>query len=95
MLTLDEYSERTGSTPDVIKIDVEGHEREVLNGAEQVLRRGRPTVIVETGHLEVLATMSAWGYVAHRINADGSLSSHNGALNLDSGGFENVCFLPR
>jgi FkbM family methyltransferase len=94
MLTLDDYSASTGSTPDVIKVDVEGHEREVLSGAERVIRENRPTVIVETGHPEVMATMSTWGYTAHRVREDGSLGSHNGVLDLDSGGFENVCFLP-
>ena len=94
MLTLDEYSERTQSTPDVIKIDVEGHEREVLNGAEHVIRESRPAVIVEVGHSEVMATMAAWGYIAHRVREDGSLARHDGVLNLDLGGFENVCFLP-
>jgi FkbM family methyltransferase len=45
-ITLDRFVESTGSTPHVIKIDVEGAELLVLRGAEQLLRRFRPHLIV-------------------------------------------------
>jgi FkbM family methyltransferase len=35
---------------DLIKIDVEGHERQVIEGARAVLERYRPTLVIETGH---------------------------------------------
>jgi FkbM family methyltransferase len=35
---------------DLIKIDVEGQERQVLDGAEATLGRFRPTLVIETGH---------------------------------------------
>jgi FkbM family methyltransferase len=35
---------------DLIKIDVEGHERKVLDGAAAILGRCRPVLVVETGH---------------------------------------------
>jgi FkbM family methyltransferase len=35
---------------DFIKIDVEGHERRVLDGASESLARFRPVLVVETGH---------------------------------------------
>jgi FkbM family methyltransferase len=35
---------------DLIKIDVEGHERQVLAGAIETLRRFRPAVVFESGH---------------------------------------------
>ena len=35
---------------DLIKIDVEGHEKQVLDGAEATLDRFRPTLVIETGH---------------------------------------------
>jgi FkbM family methyltransferase len=35
---------------DLIKIDVEGHERRVLDGAAAALARFRPALVVETGH---------------------------------------------
>ncbi len=34
-------------TPSFIKIDVEGHELKVLKGAEQTLRKHKPTVLIE------------------------------------------------
>jgi FkbM family methyltransferase len=35
---------------DLIKVDVEGHERKVLDGAAAILGRYRPVLVVETGH---------------------------------------------
>jgi len=35
---------------DLIKIDVEGHERQVLDGAQATLARFRPVLVIETGH---------------------------------------------
>jgi len=35
---------------DLVKIDVEGHERAVLAGAEAALRRFRPAIVFESGH---------------------------------------------
>jgi Methyltransferase FkbM domain len=35
---------------DLIKIDVEGHERRVLDGAETTLVRFRPALVIETAH---------------------------------------------
>ena len=44
--TLDEYSFEDIC---LVKIDVEGHELEVLKGAAQTLRRERPAILVEIG----------------------------------------------
>src|SRR5262249_42945117 len=35
---------------DLIKVDVEGHERRVLDGAAATLQQFRPTLVIETGH---------------------------------------------
>jgi hypothetical protein len=35
---------------DLIKIDVEGHERQVIDGASATLDRHRPVLVIETGH---------------------------------------------
>jgi FkbM family methyltransferase len=46
-ITLDEFCEREKTTPDVCKIDVEGHELHVLVGGQAILRRRRPVLLVE------------------------------------------------
>jgi FkbM family methyltransferase len=45
--TIDAMVERTGDHPDIIKIDVETHERAVLDGARATIERDRPALIVE------------------------------------------------
>jgi FkbM family methyltransferase len=42
--------ERRFERLDLIKIDVEGYERRVLDGAAALLRRHRPALVIETGH---------------------------------------------
>ncbi len=49
----------------LIKVDVEGHELEVLRGAEQTIRHSRPHLIIEVKdeHLvELRAMLSGWSY---------------------------------
>jgi FkbM family methyltransferase len=48
---------------DLVKLDVEGGEREVLEGASLVLTKFRPTFICEV----LDATTQAWGYQAREI----------------------------
>jgi FkbM family methyltransferase len=93
VIKLDDYVRAAGLRPDVVKIDVEGHEREVLAGAEWMLETARPIVIAETGGAETIEFMRELGYVPHRILEDGSTILHNGRLQL-IGGYENICFLP-
>lgn len=45
-MTLDRYWERTGVAPTVLKIDVEGAEGRVLQGAKALLERVRPVVFL-------------------------------------------------
>jgi Methyltransferase FkbM domain len=43
-------TERSLDRLDLIKIDVEGHERLVLDGAATILEQYRPVLVIETGH---------------------------------------------
>src|SRR5262249_26828437 len=43
-------AERSLERVDLIKIDVEGHERQVLDGANATISRCRPALVIETGH---------------------------------------------
>jgi FkbM family methyltransferase len=43
-------AERNLTRLDLIKIDAEGHERRVLDGAASILVRHRPVLVIETGH---------------------------------------------
>ncbi|WP_079061792.1 FkbM family methyltransferase [Streptomyces griseoruber] len=63
---------------DLVKIDVEGHEPAVLRGAREVLRRDRPTVMLEALRDAPLETLTArfdpLGYDCHWVTeADGTL----------------------
>jgi FkbM family methyltransferase len=61
--------------PDLIKIDVEGHEASVLRGARRVLQETRPLVVFESwynpsdpeGMLEPLRLLQGFGYQLHRL----------------------------
>lgn len=46
-LTLDEFYERHGVAPDILKIDIEGHESAALDGAQHLFAQARPTVFME------------------------------------------------
>ncbi|WP_246988368.1 FkbM family methyltransferase [Halorientalis marina] len=52
-ITLDDYAERH-SPPDVMKVDVEGYEYNVLQGAEGLLKNGHPDVLFLEIHPENL-----------------------------------------
>ena len=61
---LDDYvSQSSLKRVDLVKLDVEGGEREVLGGASLVLTKFRPIFICEV----LDATTQAWGYNAHEI----------------------------
>jgi FkbM family methyltransferase len=46
--TLDAFVQRDGRPPDLLKIDTEGNEAEILQGARHTLRTARPWVIFES-----------------------------------------------
>jgi FkbM family methyltransferase len=61
--------------PDLLKIDVEGHEPAVLLGMVEQLRRKRPSLLIEVLTAEAAAQVDAivrpLGYVVHRLDAAG------------------------
>jgi FkbM family methyltransferase len=72
-LSLDEFALRTGRWPAIIKIDVEGAELLVLQGAERILERCRPTIFLSTHGDDVrrlcLAFLEERGFAASPLNA--------------------------
>lgn len=65
-VALDDYCEQQALRPTLLKVDVEGAEAQVLRGAETVLRRHRPVVLLSThgpaAHAECLALTDDLGY---------------------------------
>jgi FkbM family methyltransferase len=68
--TLDEYVEKHGFVPAVVKIDVETGEPDVLAGAHETLRTHRPWLLVEVlpgrTPTAIAAEMEPWGYTWYR-----------------------------
>jgi len=48
-LRLDTYCADTGVTPDLVKLDVEGHELAALQGMERTITTAQPFIIIEYG----------------------------------------------
>jgi FkbM family methyltransferase len=74
--TIDAERDRVGERVAVIKIDVEGHERAVLRGAQRTLAEDQPVVVCEFGALTdppgmrsraVRAFLSTFGYEGERF----------------------------
>lgn len=72
-ITLDDYIADTGVSPDIVKLDVEGHQRAVLEGAAKLLSSRQCSFIVETETQSDVAPLEAHGYEPHYILNDGSL----------------------
>jgi FkbM family methyltransferase len=51
----------------LMKIDAEGHDPAVLRGAEALLARDHPTLIVETGSSEVVEHLRQFGYTSEKL----------------------------
>jgi len=73
-VTIDGVVSLTGYVPDVLKIDVEGAEEQVLQGAIATLRSARPTLILavhsEAAHVACMAVLQPLGYTAVPICDD-------------------------
>jgi FkbM family methyltransferase len=68
---LDDFCRERGIHPDAIKVDVEGAEMSVLEGARETLRSARPTVFLSTHGVEVHRRCLDWmrdaGYLLQPI----------------------------
>ncbi|NUO02510.1 MAG: FkbM family methyltransferase [Saprospiraceae bacterium] len=81
-VTLDGYFYERGIVPNLLKIDVEGHEAEVLKGGAKLIQEYHPRILMEceTRHLkqgtvsDILKLMQEWGYHGYFI-MDGKLLS--------------------
>jgi FkbM family methyltransferase len=74
-MSIDELIEKNFAPPDIIKIDVEGHEFDVLQGARKLLLAKKPILCLElhpellarrgTSSLAIAEYLEAAGYVLH------------------------------
>lgn len=97
--SIDAYVERTGTSPDVVKVDAESSEVEIVNGMAETLSARRPIIAVEIGDAgvanapttsDILVAMSKFSYVPS-IYERGRL----GTVERDQvEGFQNILFIP-
>lgn len=73
-LSVDAVAQKTGVSPNVMKIDVEGAELAVLKGAKTTLLAGRPTIFLSTHSAELrtdcLAYLKEFGYTVAVLDSD-------------------------
>lgn len=55
--------------PDVVKIDVQGHEYQAVKGGEQTFRRAQPITIIETPDSRVVELLASYGLLPFRYHA--------------------------
>ncbi|NJM93607.1 MAG: FkbM family methyltransferase [Cytophagales bacterium] len=104
-ITLDGFVERQGlSRIDLIKIDTDGHEYDVLLGAQEILRRFKPQIIFELGQYvmeerglgfeQYLAYFQALGYELFDAANKKSISAGNWATRVPRFSTIDVLALP-
>jgi FkbM family methyltransferase len=90
VLTMDEFCRERTLRPHLIKIDVEGFEFEVLQGAMDVMQRCRPVLVVEIAHRRrdaVYELMSRTRYLPIDVTGE--------VLKDIPTAIDNVFFVPR
>ena len=97
VIALDDYVADTGAVPTMIKIDVEGAELQVLQGARRTIRAARPLLTMEVGDTEETRTSRDALEFAHQLGytpydlTDEGLRPH---MLRDTYGYGNVLLLP-
>jgi FkbM family methyltransferase len=89
-VTLSEYWRRTEARPDLIKVDVEGHEYQVLCGAAELIEAVRPDLIVEVTRRATFQLLATWGYAACQIGREDWTTLHE-TPRCDAG-YQNLFF---
>jgi len=97
--TLDQYC-FNHRKPNFIKIDVEGAEKQVIEGGFEIFKNTNPIVVMEIwknnnkNHLEAVKILQTFGYKIHLINEDGELEQKTVNFNQDiKGETDNFVFL--
>lgn len=101
-VSLDTFCTNKKLTPDIIKIDSEGYEREVLMGSKGILTdttTKRPLVTIEVAGGTVWAEnshqafllLTSYGYKPYEIHLDGMIAPH---IFKDSYQYDNLLFIP-
>ena len=95
---VDDLCSQSGFRPDLIEIDVEGHELSVLNGMQSVLRDPAPDIFLEIhprsiralGHnpLELVGLLRRYGYLCF---VDGNEVAWANALSTDPNEIRVIC----
>jgi FkbM family methyltransferase len=87
--TLDDYFQIASKRIGAIKIDVEGHELKVLNGAIEIIKKFRPTVVCESEqrHISQGSVNDIFEFF-NRLNYEGYFCAKGSLLSVD-------CFDPK
>ncbi len=73
---------------DLIKIDVEGHEDSVIEGAEQTIKRTKPLIIVEIEQRHISKPINEVFAQIENIGYDGYYLSNNNLISIDQFSYE-------
>lgn len=108
-ITLDEYVESGNTAPTVMKLDIEGGEYDAILGAQRLIQKNRPLIILEVWGGDMGEKYSAnavkklqeLGYEAYAFMGDGSVSTKPiqdpvGSIPPDYiGSRDNFIFIPQ
>lgn len=98
-ISLDDHVERTGVTPDFVKIDAESAEYQILQGMEKTIVRRRPIISIEVGDegvpgvhpsVRLVEHLEARGYAAWEWTRAG-FARHEPRATYD---LDNLLFIP-